>query len=73
MPTVEPVTQDTLTQFMTRLGERYSNPVTLSLLRGSALLLLGNLRQTLDIDYTSDLNEQQQQEMEMIMNELAAQ
>ncbi len=69
---MEPVTQDTLTKFLTRLGERYSNPATLYLLGGSALLLLGNLRQTLDIDYTTDLNPQQQQSLETIMNELAA-
>jgi hypothetical protein len=36
------------------------------------LLLLGNLRQTLDIDYTTDLDSQQQQSLETIMNELAA-
>jgi hypothetical protein len=69
---MEPVTQATLTKFLTRLGERYSNPATLYLLGGSALLLLGNLRQTLDIDYTTDLNSEQQQSLETIMNELAA-
>jgi hypothetical protein len=69
---MEPVTPHTLTEFLTRLGERYSNPANLYLLGGSALLLLGNLRQTLDIDYTTDLNPQQQQAMETIMHELAA-
>jgi hypothetical protein len=69
---MEPVTPHTLKQFLTRLGERYSNPATLYLLGGSALLLLGNLRQTLDIDYTTDLDSQQQQSLETIMNELAA-
>ena len=70
---MEPVTPQTLTEFLTRLGERYSDPATLYLLGGSALLLLGNPRQTLDIDYTTDLNPQQQQALETIMNELAAQ
>jgi hypothetical protein len=42
-------------------------------LGGSALLLLGNPRQTLDIDYTTDLNPQQQKALETIMNQLAAQ
>ncbi len=70
---MEPVTPYTLTEFLTRLGERYANPATLYLLGGSALLLLGNPRQTLDIDYTTDLNPQKQQALETIMNELAAQ
>jgi len=69
---MEPVTPHTLNEFLKRLGERYSNPTNLYLLGGSALLLLGNLRQTLDIDYTTDLNPQQQQMLETIMNELAA-
>lgn len=70
---MEPITPHILTDFLTRLGERYSNPATLYLLGGSALLLLGSLRQTLDIDYTTDLNPQQQQALETVMNELAAQ
>jgi len=70
---MEPVTQQTLTEFLTQLGERYSDQATLYLLGGSALLLLGNIRQTLDIDYTTDLNPRQQQALETIMNELAAQ
>lgn len=69
---MEPVTQDTLTRFLTRLGEQYPNPVNLYLLGGSALLLLGNLRQTLDVDFMTDLNSQQQRSLEIIMNELAA-
>ncbi len=70
---MEPVTPETLTEFLTQLGERYSNQATLYLLGGSALLLLGNPRQTLDIDYTTDLNPQQQKALETIMNQLAAQ
>ena len=62
---MEPVTTDILNEFLTRLGERYSNPATLYLLGGSALLLLGNPRQTLDIDYTTDLNPQEQQTLEL--------
>lgn len=68
---MEPVTPQTLNEFLTRLGESYSKPANLYLLGGSALLLLGNLRQTLDIDYTTDLNPPQQQVLETIMNELA--
>jgi hypothetical protein len=70
---MEPVTPETLIEFLTRLGERYSDQAILYLLGGSALLLLGNPRQTLDIDYTTDLNPQRQQALEAIMNELAAQ
>lgn len=70
---MEPVTPHTLTEFLTQLGERYANPATLYLLGGSALLLLGNFRQTLDIDYTTDFNPQQQQGLETVMTELAAQ
>ncbi len=70
---MEPINHQTLTEFLTRLGERYTDQATLYLLGGCALLLLGNLRQTMDIDYTTDLNPQQQQALEIIMNELAAQ
>jgi hypothetical protein len=70
---MEPVTPETLTIFLARLGERYPNQATLYLLGGSALLLLGNPRQTLDIDYTTDLHPQEQQALESIMNQLAAQ
>lgn len=70
---MEPVTPETLTQFLTRLGEHFSDQATLYLLGGSALLLLGNPRQTLDIDYTTDLNPHQQKALESIMKQLAAQ
>lgn len=70
---MEPITPETLREFLTRLGERYSNQVTLYLLGGSALLLLGNTRQTLDIDYTTDLEPQEQQALENLMNQLATQ
>jgi len=70
---MEPVTPKTLTEFLARLGKHYSNPATLYLLGGSALLLLGNPRQTLDIDYTTDLHPHEQQALESVMNQLAAQ
>ena len=40
--------------FLEQLGEHYPKPETLYLLGGSALLLLGSSRQTLDIDYVGD-------------------
>ncbi len=70
---MEPVTPETITEFLTRLGERYSDQATIYLLGGSALLVLGNPRQTLDIDYTTDLNPLQQKVLESIMKQLAAQ
>lgn len=70
---MEPITAEIITDFLNRLGERFPNPATLYLLGGSALLLLGNSRQTLDIDYTSDLNPESGQEFEVIMAQLAAQ
>ncbi|HYE68991.1 MAG TPA: DUF6036 family nucleotidyltransferase [Anaerovoracaceae bacterium] len=70
---MEPVTPETLREFLTRLGEHYSNPATLYLLDGSALQLLDNPRQTLDIDYTTDLHPREQQALETIMNNLAVQ
>jgi hypothetical protein len=70
---MEPVTPRTLTQFLTQLGASYSNPATLYLLGGSALLLLGSPRQTLDIDYTTDLQPQEQQTLDNLMKHLAAQ
>jgi hypothetical protein len=42
-------------------------------LGGSALLLLGNPRQTLDIDYTTDLHPQELHTLEMMRSRLAAQ
>ncbi len=70
---MEPVTPETLSEFLKQLGESYTDRATLYLLGGSALLLLGSQRQTLDIDYTTDLDPQQQRELETIMTQLAAQ
>ncbi len=41
-------------EFLENLGKRYPKKATLSLLGGSALLLLGSPRDTLDIDYVGD-------------------
>lgn len=45
---------DQIRLFLTEIGNRYKHPATLYLLGGSALLLLGNERPTLDIDYVGD-------------------
>lgn len=44
----------TINSFLVALGGRQSEPAELVLLGGSALLLLGNLRTTVDIDYVGD-------------------
>lgn len=51
---MEPVDSDILRSFLTRLGERQVEPERLVLLGGSALVLLGAPRTTLDIDYVGD-------------------
>jgi hypothetical protein len=52
---MEPVTSVVLQAFFERLSERYRGAGELYLLGGSALCLLGNPRETLDIDYTVEL------------------
>jgi hypothetical protein len=49
---MEPVTSAALESFLQKLGERISQRVTLYLLGGSALCLLGSPRETLDVDYS---------------------
>ena len=51
---MEPIDADVVRTFLARLGEIQVEPVSLMLLGGSALLLLGNPRTTLDIDYVGD-------------------
>lgn len=41
-------------EFFERLGNHYPNQATLNLLGGSAMILLGSTRDTLDIDYVGD-------------------
>lgn len=46
--------QELVKQFLAELGRRLDYPATLFLLGGGALLLLGNTRSTLDLDYVGD-------------------
>jgi hypothetical protein len=55
---MEPVSVVVLQAFLQRLGEIYTKPATIYLLGGSALCLLGNPRETLDVDYTIELEPQ---------------
>jgi hypothetical protein len=48
------MSRQTLQEFLENLGRRYPKQATLYLLGGSALLLLGSSRDTLDIDYVGD-------------------
>ena len=65
---MEPVTSNALETFLRQLGERIQQPVTIYLLGGSALLLLGSPRETLDVDYSL---EPVAPEVEKTLNSLA--
>ncbi len=51
----EQVTREILFAFLERIGERWLSSASLYLLGGGALGLLGNPRETRDLDYTVDL------------------
>jgi hypothetical protein len=51
----EEVTPETTLLFLERLADRWDSPVSLYLLGGGALSLLGNIRETRDLDYTAEL------------------
>jgi hypothetical protein len=53
---MEPISRASITEFLTRLGEQFPSKASFYLLGGSALCLLGSPRETLDIDYTTDLD-----------------
>jgi hypothetical protein len=51
---MDPIVVDRIREFLTTLAERHTEPASLFLLGGSALLMLGSGRFTLDIDYVGD-------------------
>jgi hypothetical protein len=51
----EPVTSAAILSFLQRVGERWAAPSTLYLPGGGALCLLGNPRETRDLDYTVEV------------------
>lgn len=57
-------------EFLARLGSRYPKQATLYLLGGSALILLGSSRDTLDIDYVG--NDMQKDDFQILIEEIAA-
>ena len=69
---MEPVTTIALKIFLQRLGELYPKPAEFYLLGGSALCLLGNPRETLDIDYTFELSPEQAQAFQAVLKQLGA-
>ena len=50
------ISADDIRTFLKELGARYPHPGVLYLLGGSAVCLLGNARQTVDIDYAADFS-----------------
>jgi hypothetical protein len=67
---VEPVTSESIQAFLEKLGKSYSGSANFYLLGGTALLLLGNPRSTIDIDYTYEIPSGKDQEFEALVNEL---
>lgn len=65
------VTEQTIIEFLSRLGEVYQGEGTLYLLGGSAMCLLGSPRQTEDIDYTFASTEELDMGLEASINQLA--
>jgi hypothetical protein len=69
---VEPVTSDRLKLFFHRLSEDYPEQAEFYLLGGSALCLLGNPRETLDVDYNLDWNAGNTSAFQTSIEQLAA-
>ena len=67
----EPVTPAAILSFLQRLGERWQSPSTLYLLGGGALCLLGNLRETRDLDYTVEAVPETLNQLQATVSKLA--
>jgi hypothetical protein len=70
---MEPVSQVVIIEFLKRLGEQFPSTASFYLLGGSALSFLGSSRETLDIDYTTDLNLEDREKIENLIHQLAFQ
>jgi len=68
---MEAVTVQIIQSFLQRLGERVTSPVRFYLLGGSALCLLGNERETRDLDYAVDMQEMEE-DFQTVLKELSA-
>jgi hypothetical protein len=69
---MDPVTPALLRRFLTRLGEICLHPAALYLVGGSALRMLGSLRETLDVDYMIEAPPVAAEELRQAMTHLAA-
>jgi hypothetical protein len=70
---LEPLTSISLIEFLKNLGDKYPDKAKFFLLGGSALCLLGNPRETLDIDYTTGLSSEKGKDFECVIQEVAGQ
>lgn len=70
---MEPISRTSIIEFLNRLGGQFPSTASFYLLGGSALCFLGSPRETLDIDYTTDLDPNNVQEVENIIHQLASQ
>jgi len=68
---MEPITSEVVFKFLQQLGENYSGKMTFYLLGGSALCLLGSPRETLDIDYSTELDAVNLNEFKVVINSVA--
>lgn len=68
---MEKVTKEILEQFLQKLGEQIASHVPFYLIGGSALILLGASRETIDIDYlVEDSDKNFQKVLKELSNEL---
>ncbi len=68
---MEQVTKDVLQDFLKKLGERIVSPMSFYLIGGSALILLGATRETIDVDYlVEDLDKNTQNAIQELSDEL---
>ncbi|MEW6083699.1 MAG: DUF6036 family nucleotidyltransferase [Chloroflexota bacterium] len=67
---MKPVSRQTIQDFFERLGTRYHKEATLQLIGGSALILLGSTRETLDIDYVGD--DIQKNDFQIVIDKVAS-
>ena len=65
---MEKVTKEILEQFLHKLGERFDSRASFYLIGGSALILLGAPRETIDIDY---LIEDSEKNIQKVLKELS--
>jgi hypothetical protein len=68
----EPVTSAAILLFLQRLGERWQAQSALYLLGGGALCLLGNPRETRDLDYSVEATPEVLSQLQMVASKLAA-